>query len=83
MKSSNEEYVRLLRICRKAARMGRAIGSWWFGPYAGTYFITDARGHRLETGNVGMSLADLENWFTHNVETESAHPDNLKSRRAA
>ena len=83
MISSNEEYVRLLHICRKAAGMGHAIGSWWFGPNAGTYFIMDARDHRLETGNVGMSLADLENWFTHNVETESTHPDKFKSRRAA
>jgi hypothetical protein len=66
----------LLRLCRKAMELDQAIGIWWLGPYAGKYFITDVEGHRVDTGEIGMSLNGLESWYAqhHDMQSKIAAP---------
>ena len=53
----------LLKLCIKARSLDRAIGQWWFGPTAGTYYILNLRSDRIEAGESGMSLDELVSWF--------------------
>ena len=53
----------LLKLCRKARALDRAIGQWWFGPTAGTYYILNLHSDRIEAGESGMSLDELVTWF--------------------
>jgi len=53
----------LLKLCIKARALDRAIGQWWFGPTAGTYYILNLRSDRIEAGESGMSLDELVTWF--------------------
>jgi len=53
----------LLKLSIKARSLDRAIGQWWFGPTAGTYFILNLRSDRIEAGKSGMSLDELASWF--------------------
>jgi hypothetical protein len=63
MTLTRKDKVHLLRLCRKAMELDQAIGIWWLGPYAGKYFIADDEGHRVDTGEIGMSLNGLESWY--------------------
>ncbi|MBT8445102.1 MAG: hypothetical protein KJO13_10160 [Gammaproteobacteria bacterium] len=47
----------------KARELDRAIGQWWFGPTAGTFYVFDLRDDSIEAGESGMSLDDLVAWF--------------------
>ena len=53
----------LLKLCIEARALDRAIGQWWFGPTAGTYYILNLRSDRIEAGESGMSLDELVTWF--------------------
>lgn len=75
----------LLKLCIKASALDRAIGQWWFGPTADTYYILNLRSDCIEAGESGMSFDELVTWFARldrrnqSMQKIEAAPD--RSRR--
>lgn len=60
---NEKQRATLLQLCKKAREIDRAIGQWWVGPTAGTYYILNLRSDRIDAGESGMTLDELATWF--------------------
>lgn len=74
MPLTKKEKRTLGALCCRAADVDLAIGQWLFGPSSGTYYVLELRTRDIVAGASGMTLVELEAWFS---QLDSLSPEQI------